>query len=245
MGAHTVPPPKRPVSNVSSSMFGTASLPNKSKQDRRTQHTDALFGNGVRATVPTWMACDISINVIHSELHVTRQVGVSRVTTPYNVAVGRQRFGGPCCLPYLPEDGDSKVLRNVGILQHYTASQPGKPRLESSPMWKPQIARHTRGKTPRDRTTISSSQSEHSKTWHQHENCCPRVRSLLTPDTTTPPPPPLSVYLFAPDRQVEKHWHSLWRRIEQRNTTLLQKSINLETRNITALPVHIKLNYVR
>jgi hypothetical protein len=33
-----------------------------------------------------------------------------------------------------PEDGSSKVLRKVGILpHHYTVSQLGKPRLESSP----------------------------------------------------------------------------------------------------------------
>jgi len=31
-------------------------------------------------------------------------------------------------------------LRNAGILpQHYTASQPRTPRLESAPPWKPQI----------------------------------------------------------------------------------------------------------
>jgi hypothetical protein len=40
-----------------------------------------------------------------------------------------------------PEDGDSTVLRNVGILpQHYTASQPRRPRLESSSLWKSQIS---------------------------------------------------------------------------------------------------------
>jgi len=30
-----------------------------------------------------------------------------------------------------PEDGGSIVLRNAGILQHYTASQPRRPRIES------------------------------------------------------------------------------------------------------------------
>jgi hypothetical protein len=35
------------------------------------------------------------------------------------------------------EDGGSMVLRNVGILpQHYTASQPRRPRLESTSSWK-------------------------------------------------------------------------------------------------------------
>jgi len=29
-----------------------------------------------------------------------------------------------------PEDGDSKFLRNIGILHHYTASQPRRPRLK-------------------------------------------------------------------------------------------------------------------
>jgi hypothetical protein len=49
--------------------------------------------------------------------------------TPCSVTVGYQRFGGQWCL-YLqgtslrPEDGGSKVLRNVGNLpQHYRASQ--------------------------------------------------------------------------------------------------------------------------
>jgi len=37
--------------------------------------------------------------------------------------------------------GDSAVLRHVGILpQHYTASQPRRPRLESSLPWKHQIS---------------------------------------------------------------------------------------------------------
>jgi len=65
--------------------------------------------------------------------------------TPQGVAVGYQRFGGPCCVHlhgeviYVlhPEDGGSMVLRNVGILpQHYTASQRRKSRLESLPPWK-------------------------------------------------------------------------------------------------------------
>jgi hypothetical protein len=41
-----------------------------------------------------------------------------------------------------PENGCSKILRNVGILpQFYTASQPRTPPLESSPQWKLQISR--------------------------------------------------------------------------------------------------------
>jgi hypothetical protein len=40
-----------------------------------------------------------------------------------------------------PENGDSKVLRNVGILPYrYTASQTWRPRLVSSPLWKPGIS---------------------------------------------------------------------------------------------------------
>jgi hypothetical protein len=52
------------------------------------------------------------------------QVGVLRIVTPCNVG----------------EDGGNKVLRNVGILpQHHTASQSGRPRIESSSPWKPQM----------------------------------------------------------------------------------------------------------
>jgi len=50
---------------------------------------------------------------------------------PYNVVVGYQHFRGPCCFYLHPEDGSSKVLRSDNILpQHYTASQPRRPRLE-------------------------------------------------------------------------------------------------------------------
>jgi len=56
---------------------------------------------------------------------------------PCSVAVGYQRFGGSCCLHLQslhPEDGDSLDLQNVGVLpQHFTASQPKRRRLESSP----------------------------------------------------------------------------------------------------------------
>jgi len=59
------------------------------------------------------------------------------------VVVGYQRFGGP-----YPEDEGSQVLRNIGILpQHYTAPQPGRPRLESSP-WKPQNSHETWSEFP-------------------------------------------------------------------------------------------------
>jgi hypothetical protein len=47
------------------------------------------------------------------------QVEVFGVVTLCSVAVGYQRFGGPCCL-HFQVDGSSKVLRNVGIIQqHY------------------------------------------------------------------------------------------------------------------------------
>jgi hypothetical protein len=52
------------------------------------------------------------------------------VVTPFNTAVGYQRFWGPCWHLH-PEHGVSKVLRNGDIEpQHYTASQPGRPPLE-------------------------------------------------------------------------------------------------------------------
>jgi len=39
------------------------------------------------------------------------------------------------------EDGGSKALRDVGILtDNYTVLQAGRPWLESSPPWKPQIS---------------------------------------------------------------------------------------------------------
>jgi len=42
------------------------------------------------------------------------------------------------CLRFHPEDEDSTDRWNVGILpQHHTASQPRKPRHETSPPWKP------------------------------------------------------------------------------------------------------------
>jgi hypothetical protein len=56
------------------------------------------------------------------------QVEVFWVMTPYSV-VSR----GPLCLHLHPEDGGSKVLRNVDIRpQRYTASQPERPRFNPS-----------------------------------------------------------------------------------------------------------------
>jgi hypothetical protein len=49
--------------------------------------------------------------------------------TSCSVVVGYQRFGGPRC------------LHLQGILsQHYTASQPRRPRFQSSPPWKTQFS---------------------------------------------------------------------------------------------------------
>jgi hypothetical protein len=52
---------------------------------------------------------------------------------PCNCVVGYQRFGGPCWLHLqgdVTEDGGSMDLRNVGVLQHYTASQAELPRFK-------------------------------------------------------------------------------------------------------------------
>jgi len=52
--------------------------------------------------------------------------------TPCRVVVEYQCFGGLRC----PEDGGSKVLRNIGILpQHYTASQSRRLRLKLTLMF--------------------------------------------------------------------------------------------------------------
>jgi len=57
------------------------------------------------------------------------QVEVIWVLTSFSVLVRCQRFRGPC-----PEDGGSMDLWNFDILpQHDTASEPRRPRLESSP----------------------------------------------------------------------------------------------------------------
>jgi len=59
-----------------------------------------------------------------------RRTDLSRVKEGTD-AVGYQCFGGPCCLHLHPED----ILPH-----HYTASQPRRPRLQSSPPLKPQIS---------------------------------------------------------------------------------------------------------
>jgi hypothetical protein len=64
------------------------------------------------------------------------QVEAFWVVIPCSVVVGYQRSGGPLH----PEDGGSRVLRNIRILpQHYAASRPRRPRLESSQPWKSHI----------------------------------------------------------------------------------------------------------
>jgi hypothetical protein len=69
------------------------------------------------------------------------QVEYFWVVTPSSFVIWHQRFRGSCCLHPQGEDGSNNVPRNVSILpQHYTASQPRKPRLESLPPWKPQIS---------------------------------------------------------------------------------------------------------
>jgi len=70
------------------------------------------------------------------------------VTSSCSVLVGYQCFRGLCRLHFGGsqgrsgrggEDGSSMDLWNVGTLpRHYTTSQPWRPRLETSPSWKPQ-----------------------------------------------------------------------------------------------------------
>jgi len=54
--------------------------------------------------------------------------------TPCSFVVEYQRFRAPRCLnlqSFHPEDGVIMNVRNYGaLLQHYTASQPRRPRLE-------------------------------------------------------------------------------------------------------------------
>jgi len=57
---------------------------------------------------------------------------------PYSVVVGYHHFGGRCCFHFHPEDAGGSPLK------HYMASQPRRPQLESSPLWKPQILQHTK-----------------------------------------------------------------------------------------------------
>jgi len=85
------------------------------------------------------------------------QVQVPWLVTTRNVGTVHQRFGVPCflhlqgevngsgtlgkwhrytsppqCLSLHLEDGEGKVLREVGVLQHYVASQPRRPWLWQS-----------------------------------------------------------------------------------------------------------------
>jgi len=65
------------------------------------------------------------------------QVEVFRFVTPCSVVVEHHHFRGQCC----PAVGGSMDLQNGGILpQCCTASQPRRPRLESSPLRKPHIS---------------------------------------------------------------------------------------------------------
>jgi hypothetical protein len=58
-----------------------------------------------------------------------------------SVVVGYHRLWGPCCL-HVHSDGCRKDLLNAGILpQHYTESQPRRPRLKSSSPWIPVVSR--------------------------------------------------------------------------------------------------------
>jgi len=63
------------------------------------------------------------------------QVVVSWFLTPYSDVVGYQRYRGSCWPPstFHLEDGGSTVLRNFGILPHYsTTLQSRRPRLQAS-----------------------------------------------------------------------------------------------------------------
>jgi hypothetical protein len=77
---------------------------------------------------------------IHNLYFPSFTVEVCWVVRPWNVVVGYQRFGGPYCLQLHslhPEDGGSMGIRKFGTVpQHYTASQPTRPRHGTSP-WKP------------------------------------------------------------------------------------------------------------
>jgi len=64
-------------------------------------------------------------------------VEVFWVVTPYRVVVGYQRFGGPCCLHL---HGEVKMApactsETLVLTQPYTASQPRRPRFETSNSW--------------------------------------------------------------------------------------------------------------
>jgi hypothetical protein len=81
------------------------------------------------------------------------QVEFFWVLTSCSAVVGYQRSRGPCCLHLLGDGGGSTDLWNAAILpQHYMTSQPRRPRLESSPPWKPQISQCKKGVTKSFRT---------------------------------------------------------------------------------------------
>jgi len=81
---------------------------------------------------------------IHLNHPIIPGIQVVWVIIPCSDVVGHQYFGGPCCL-HLQGDGGSMVLQNVGILPHvYTVSQPRRPWLESSSLWKPQIPHYSK-----------------------------------------------------------------------------------------------------
>jgi len=61
----------------------------------------------------------------HPNERILEQTEVFWFLMPWSVLVRYQRFGGPCCSHFHPEDWGSMDLRNTGILtQHYTTSQP-------------------------------------------------------------------------------------------------------------------------
>jgi hypothetical protein len=89
------------------------------------------------------------IKTIHLTFSSRDLLGCNAV---YSVGMGYQSFGGPRYLHLQDdergskvhlhtEDGSSIVLRNIGILYHYTASQPGRPRLQSFTAAKASISR--------------------------------------------------------------------------------------------------------
>jgi len=95
------------------------------------------------------MLLDTNVSEVHaaSIFRVKILVEVLWVVTPYSVVVGYQtsetsvsyhnitrRHNPDLDLNLHPEDGGNRDLRNTDILpQRYTALQPRRPRLESSP----------------------------------------------------------------------------------------------------------------
>jgi len=76
----------------------------------------------------TCMAVNCDLLLWTKNINFTSQVEDFWVMTPCSVVVGDQRFRGPCCLQLQ----GSMDFWNVGILpQHYMASQPRSPRIES------------------------------------------------------------------------------------------------------------------